>query len=43
LFSKPSFIGKDEQRKVTGTEEKDTNYGSLGCGPLLTSSIFKTA
>jgi hypothetical protein len=43
LFSKLNFTGKDEQRKKIGTAQKDTNGGSLGCGVLLPSSVFKKA
>lgn len=43
LFSRLNFTGKDEQRKMIGTVQKDTNYGSMGCGALLPPSVFKTA
>jgi hypothetical protein len=39
LLSKLNFTGKDEQRKMIGTAQKDTNYGSLKCGALLPPSI----
>jgi hypothetical protein len=43
LFSKLNFTGKDEQSKMKGTAQKDTNYGSLGSGALLPPSIFRKA
>jgi hypothetical protein len=41
LFSKLNFTGKDDQNKMIGTAQKDTNYGSLGCDTLLPPSIFR--
>jgi len=43
LISKLHFTGKDEQRKMIGTVQKDKNYGSKGCGALLPPKVFKTA
>jgi len=43
LLSKLNFTGKDEQRKMIGTAQKNTNYGSLEYGALFPPSVFKRA
>jgi len=43
LFINLNFTGKDKQHKMIGKEQKDTNYGSLGCGALLPPPVFKKA
>ena len=43
LLSKLNFTGKDEQRKLIGTAQKNTNCGSLECGALFPPSVSKRA